>query len=305
LSTWIGIAANHFDPEVRAMASEVLEMPGAHVESPAAVRGVLERRDRNRVVEGWATEVDHRGVGQIGLLARDESAWIAVGLTCDVGRGVTGVVGLEVAEEQDARSFLGECFEGDELRRVCVPAGMIEALLMLSVGGAGRVAPPVLAYWIERTVGLSFYQRLEVEWGVEEPATREGALDGARGARLVLDALPAWRDDSTLCHDLAREAVDRGRAPERDDATIRLLFERRVISEVERLRGMLFWMALVWRHERRVARSNAAILIAAELQDPAERVLSHPFLSRYCRQSLSAATLEVGGGAVDLTALES
>jgi hypothetical protein len=299
VTTWLEIEANHFDAEARELAREILagtELGGLEASEPG---GGLARPPSERMVDGLVGEVDGRGIGRLGIVAREGRTWFAVGITCELGRGMQAVSGLAVPEEREAWEFLDEFLGTAKRVRVRGSWRLMGAFLFLSLRGANRVAPPALAYWVEKTIGLSFYRSLDEAPVERAEETGSPFVDSESVARMILDACPDWVDDSTLCRELAREAVERGRDPASDEAVLRLLLERGLIVELERLRGMLWWMASWWGHEGMLGLSAAAARAVLEL-DGAEPVTSHPYLAEYGRRSLRRASQVVGGGAVEI-----
>lgn len=252
-----------------------------------------------RVVEGAIGAIDAQGRGRlvIGTEASDGTAKVLV-LDCDLLEGIVAVEGEALSDAEDLKAACAEFARTTETEIVRgVPdqaLGLLAGTLLLP----NERAPLALGLWLERVLGPAFRPRpFPALVPGDDPAGLPVETVAALSER-VLDALPAWRDRSALCRELAAEVRLRGDDPRRDAGAVRLLFERRLRDRIEVYARQLLWMATFWRARGDSDLADAAAALACQLADPQHAVPGHPLLSGLATRSLAEAA-----EAMDTTAL--
>jgi hypothetical protein len=248
--------------------------------------------NRPRLVHCLVTAVDGAGQASIAISASLNATRRTAVFLCDVEKGITGSIG-QLEEESPGAGLLLREVQARSGGPVVVDSpdlalGLLAGSFML--GAASTL--PVVAEWLERTLGPGFHPRelpLAGDWSARPVGS--GELQARAGE--VLDACPGWLDASALTFELAEEIFLReGRVtpdPERDSGAFRFLFEHRIVHRLERYRRMLLWMAWFWGAGGEQDLARSAQILSWQLSDEQYAVPAHPFALALTARSLDAA----------------
>lgn len=297
----LDLAHHHPDPLVAARMRDLAGGPSATEAAPPEVWGPP------RVVGSLVTGLDGRGRGHVAIVVEDRRRGVRVAsaFACDVAEGVVGVAGRLAApgDSGSTDAFLGELRERADRDAV----EDVPALAVGLLGGALTLCTPstspALRYWLEAIAGPGGL-RPRPFGGLDpdgyDPATAPPFEEIPDRASAVLDACPAWIDDSDLTYDLAEEVMlrwpDAPPDPTRDAGAYRYLFEHRLRDQLELYRRMLSWMGWTWRAAGAAELSRSALTLAWQLADPQHAVPAHPFTAELTTRSLSAAIANLRRG---------
>ncbi|MBX6312189.1 MAG: hypothetical protein IRY99_04615, partial [Isosphaeraceae bacterium] len=288
-AAWASLAADHPDPKVAERAQRALG------QAKMALAPIDTNRGAPRITRSLVTSLDGHGRGYIVLAAENRGDRAVAAFLCDVLQGIPEVIGQLGCESSEGflRAFAARP-ERDVVEDVSELAlGLLAGSLLL----CGPGTTPALRYWLERTVGGPFRPRpfpgLLADF---DPASVPFAEISDRAAA-VLDACPAWVDDSELTYELAEEILLREENippdPRHHSGAFRFLFDHRLMGRLELYRRMLFWMASFWEASGAPDLARSALALAWQLSDAQHAVPGHPFIAGLIARSLAAAQADL------------
>ncbi len=247
-------------------------------------------RARPRLLESAVSSVDRDGRGMVVLSAEDRGERVAAAFHCDVMGGIADVAG---ETRETAAAFFEQILSDPSREWVRNRHGLALALLAGSALLCGPGTTPALAYWLERTAGPDF-RPSPIPAAVGDRSDRTRAVaERVEQAKVILAAMPDWRDDSDMTRDISRSIDlrdgDLPINPRSDPGAFRILFEKRLVNRLDLYRRMLLWMSYAWSEAGRTELARSAQSVAIELADPQNAVPGHPFLEALAVRSLLAA----------------
>ncbi len=285
LDAWAAIAADHPEPTVMARARRWL---GSDADSVIAEWKAL-RRPTPRLWRSLVTSLDGEGRGEIVLAAEWNGEFVSARFSCNVMHGIEEVSGVLTLDDSAVTEFLADFASRADRDLLEGHHELALGLLAGSLTLCGAGTPPVLSFWIEKTVGLGFRGCPFASPMPDFDPSSVCFEEMPERAKMVLDACPQWLDDSNLTYDLADELFLGDGLPPRESGAFRFLFERRLRERLELYRRGLLWMAAFWHSSDSVELARSALAIAWQLSDPQHAVPGHPFLDALAERSLSSA----------------
>ena len=285
-NAWAAIAADHPDVAVREMAGKRL---GNQMDSlVAAWFAEGSKRARPSLMESAVSHVDRDGRGIIVLAAEDRGDRVVAAFHCDVMTGITDVMG---ETHEGSGAFFEQILASPGREWVRNRHGLALGLLAGSALLCGPKTTPALAYWLERTAGPDF-RPAQIPPADRAQVPRQ-PLERVEQAKMILSAVPDWRDTSAITYEIAESLGLRDGDvpihPRNDPGAFRILFETALSRRLDLYRRMLLWMSYVWAESNQEMLARAARIVAEELADPQNAVPGYPFLEALAVRSLLAA----------------
>ncbi len=283
---WAATLLRMISPSQEPTAGLVAEPPELQHEPRPAVA-------MSGVVSCYVSPVDGEGRGMVAVSARQNGSRSTAVFLCDVRRGIEDVRGEVEVESEHAGGLIASTRSTDDATGVADDPELALGLLAAGLELSGEKTPTRVRDWIDQTLGRDFPTARFPTHLFETAPAQASEADIALRSQDVLDACPAWFDESPLTLELAGELLlrhgDRPPDPTRDAGAYRYLFERRLLGRLELYRSMLLWMALLWTRSGEGELAHSAKLLAGQLMDEQFAVPSHPFVSALATRGLTRA----------------
>ena len=294
------LLANSSDQTTRDEASRALRgLEGEEIVAPAET--ALERFAPDESIAGSVgtvlrqsliSSVDASGRGTIVLAAQAGTTWPVAVFSCDVTRGIIGVIGRVVESPEEVQEVIDlltkNTAKGWTDGAGGVAVGLLAGSLLLSAEGESEK----VREWLQKTLGAPLAPHPIAAPRVEDDKAKFDHADAVDASRAVLSAVLEWIDESEIMDEFAEELLLRGEPtpdPERNSGAYRFLFENRLLDRLELDRRMLIWMSIFWRADGDRPLSDAAVRLAEQLADEQNAVPGHPFIVELTTRSLIAA----------------